>query len=92
MLAGVTTPSRFISARFSISVPSPARRCWRVIIMSAGIGLSLLKPWPFKYIVDGLLSGDASHGSADGEGSLSQRGSDGPMRRVPCSPSVGRWW
>src|SRR5512143_2422822 len=36
-----------------------------LLIMSAGIGLSLLKPWPFKYIVDGVLSGDASHGSAD---------------------------
>ena len=36
-----------------------------LIIMSAGIGLSLLKPWPFKYIVDGVLSGDASHGSTD---------------------------
>jgi ATP-binding cassette subfamily B protein/subfamily B ATP-binding cassette protein MsbA len=36
-----------------------------LIIMSAGIGLSLLKPWPFKYIVDGLLSADTSHTSAD---------------------------
>ena len=36
-----------------------------VMLMSAGVGLSLLKPWPFKYIVDGLLSGDASHGSAE---------------------------
>jgi ATP-binding cassette, subfamily B, bacterial len=36
-----------------------------VILMSAGIALSLLKPWPFKYIVDGLLSGDTSHGSAE---------------------------
>jgi len=36
-----------------------------MVLMSAGIALSLLKPWPFKYIVDGLLSGDASHGSAE---------------------------
>ena len=36
-----------------------------MILMSAGIGLTLLKPWPFKYIVDGVLSGDASHGSAE---------------------------
>jgi ATP-binding cassette subfamily B protein len=35
-----------------------------VILMSVGIGLNLLKPWPFKYIVDGLLPADASHGSA----------------------------
>ncbi|MGE5219858.1 MAG: ABC transporter ATP-binding protein [Chloroflexota bacterium] len=36
-----------------------------IILMSAGIGLNLLKPWPFKYIVDGVLSSDASHGSAE---------------------------
>ena len=36
-----------------------------MVLMSAAIALSLLKPWPFKYIVDGLLSGDASHGSAE---------------------------
>ena len=33
-----------------------------VVLMSAGIGLNLLKPWPFKYIVDGIL--DTSHGTA----------------------------
>jgi len=36
-----------------------------LIFMSAGIGLNLLKPWPFKYIVDGLLPGDAAHGSIE---------------------------
>jgi ATP-binding cassette, subfamily B, bacterial len=36
-----------------------------LILMSAGVGLNLLKPWPFKYIVDGVLSSDASHGSAE---------------------------
>src|SRR5215470_10055864 len=36
-----------------------------VILMSVGIGLNLLKPWPFKYIVDGLLPGDAAHGSIE---------------------------
>jgi ATP-binding cassette, subfamily B, bacterial len=36
-----------------------------VILMSVGIALSLLKPWPFKYIVDGLLSGDTSYGSTE---------------------------
>ncbi len=36
-----------------------------IILMSAGVGLNLLKPWPFKYIVDGVLSSDASHGSAE---------------------------
>ena len=35
-----------------------------VILMSVGIGFNLLKPWPFKYIVDGILPVDASHGSA----------------------------
>jgi ATP-binding cassette subfamily B protein/subfamily B ATP-binding cassette protein MsbA len=35
------------------------------ILMSAGIALNLLKPWPFKYIVDAVLSSDASHGSAE---------------------------
>lgn len=36
-----------------------------VLLMSAGIALNLLKPWPFKYIVDGLLPGDAAHGSIE---------------------------
>jgi ABC-type multidrug transport system fused ATPase/permease subunit len=36
-----------------------------VVLMSAGIGLNLLKPWPFKYIVDGLLPGDGSPGSTE---------------------------
>ena len=36
-----------------------------IILMSVGIALTLLKPWPFKYIVDGVLSSDASHGSAE---------------------------
>ena len=35
-----------------------------VSLMSAGIGFNLLKPWPFKYIVDGVLPGDSAHGSA----------------------------
>ena len=35
-----------------------------VLLMAVGIGFNLLKPWPFKYIVDGVLPGDASHGSA----------------------------
>jgi ATP-binding cassette subfamily B protein/subfamily B ATP-binding cassette protein MsbA len=33
-----------------------------VALMSAGIGFNLLKPWPFKYIVDGIL--DTTHGTA----------------------------
>ncbi|HEY6019174.1 MAG TPA: ABC transporter transmembrane domain-containing protein, partial [Candidatus Paceibacterota bacterium] len=32
-----------------------------LILMSIGIGLNLLKPWPFKYIVDGILSSEATH-------------------------------
>lgn len=31
--------------------------------MSLGIALNLLKPWPFKYIVDGILPTDISHGT-----------------------------
>jgi ABC-type multidrug transport system fused ATPase/permease subunit len=41
-------------------------------LMSAGIGLNLLKPWPFKYIVDGLLPGDDSHGSAEAKALLTK--------------------
>ena len=26
-----------------------------VLLMSAGIGFNLLAPWPFKYVVDGIL-------------------------------------
>jgi len=43
-----------------------------VVLMSAGIALNLLKPWPFKYIVDGLLPGDASHGSAQAKAFVAQ--------------------
>ena len=32
-----------------------------VVLMSIGIGFNLLKPWPFKYIVDGIL--DTAHGT-----------------------------
>jgi ABC-type multidrug transport system fused ATPase/permease subunit len=42
-----------------------------VMLMSAGVGLNLLKPWPFKYIVDGLLAGDASQGSAEAKALVS---------------------
>ena len=34
-----------------------------VVLMTIGIGFNLLKPWPFKYIVDGIL--DTSHGTAE---------------------------
>lgn len=36
-----------------------------VIFMSAGIGFNLLAPWPFKYIVDGILQGKKATGVAD---------------------------
>jgi ATP-binding cassette subfamily B protein len=36
-----------------------------LFLMSIGIGLTLLKPWPFKYIVDGVLSDGTTFGSAD---------------------------
>ena len=33
-----------------------------IALMSLGIGFNLFKPWPFKYIVDGIL--DTTHGTA----------------------------
>ncbi|MFZ4116051.1 MAG: ABC transporter ATP-binding protein [Chthoniobacterales bacterium] len=27
-----------------------------ILLMTAGVGMNLLKPWPFKYIVDGILT------------------------------------
>lgn len=35
-----------------------------VLLMSAGIGLNLLAPWPFKYVVDGILQGRNAAGVA----------------------------
>lgn len=35
-----------------------------VLLMSAGIGLNLLAPWPFKYVVDGILQGKTAAGVA----------------------------
>jgi ATP-binding cassette subfamily B protein/subfamily B ATP-binding cassette protein MsbA len=35
-----------------------------VLLMSAGIGLNLLAPWPFKYVVDGILQGKGAAGVA----------------------------
>lgn len=41
-----------------------------VLLMSAGIGFNLLKPWPFKYIVDGVL--DTAHGTAEARAFIRQ--------------------
>ncbi|MBX9743121.1 MAG: ABC transporter ATP-binding protein/permease [Chthoniobacterales bacterium] len=35
-----------------------------IFLMSLGVGLNLLKPWPFKYIVDGILPTEITHGNA----------------------------
>ena len=35
-----------------------------IFLMTVGVGLNLLKPWPFKYIVDGILANDVAHESA----------------------------
>jgi len=43
-----------------------------VILMLAGIGLNLLKPWPFKYIVDGVLPGGGAHGSIEAKAFVAQ--------------------
>ena len=34
-----------------------------VVFMSAGIGLNLLAPWPFKYVVDGILQPSTAPGT-----------------------------
>jgi ABC-type multidrug transport system fused ATPase/permease subunit len=31
-----------------------------ILLMIAGVGMNLLKPWPFKYIVDGILTTEVS--------------------------------
>jgi len=36
-----------------------------VALMSAGIGLNLLAPWPFKYVVDGILQPETAPGVAE---------------------------
>jgi ATP-binding cassette subfamily B protein/subfamily B ATP-binding cassette protein MsbA len=41
-----------------------------VLLMAIGIGFNLLKPWPFKYIVDGLL--DTAHGTAEAKAFVKQ--------------------
>ncbi len=33
---------------------------WATLAMFAGIGLNILKPWPFKFIIDGVLSVEQS--------------------------------
>jgi ATP-binding cassette subfamily B protein/subfamily B ATP-binding cassette protein MsbA len=40
--------------------------------MLAGIGLNLAKPWPFKYIVDGVLPGGGAHGSIEAKAFVTQ--------------------
>lgn len=36
-----------------------------VLLMAAGIGFNLLTPWPFKYIVDGILQSKKAPGTAE---------------------------
>ena len=36
-----------------------------VLLMSVGIGFNLLAPWPFKYIVDGVLQSKTASGVAE---------------------------
>jgi ATP-binding cassette subfamily B protein/subfamily B ATP-binding cassette protein MsbA len=36
-----------------------------IALMAAGIGLNLLAPWPFKYIVDGVLQSKSASGVAE---------------------------
>lgn len=35
-----------------------------IFLMSLGVCLNLLKPWPFKYIVDGILPTEVTHSNA----------------------------
>ncbi len=43
-----------------------------VLLMSAGIGLNLLAPWPFKYVVDGILQGKNAAGVAPAHAFIAQ--------------------
>jgi ATP-binding cassette subfamily B protein/subfamily B ATP-binding cassette protein MsbA len=43
-----------------------------VLLMSAGIGLNLLAPWPFKYVVDGILQGKSAPGVAPAHAFIAQ--------------------
>lgn len=43
-----------------------------VVLMSAGIGLNLLAPWPFKYVVDGILQGKDAAGVAPAHAFITQ--------------------
>jgi ATP-binding cassette subfamily B protein/subfamily B ATP-binding cassette protein MsbA len=42
-----------------------------ILLMTAGVGLNLLKPWPFKYIVDGILATEVSATTASAKAFMS---------------------
>ena len=43
-----------------------------VALMSLGIGFNLLAPWPFKYVVDGILQGKNAAGGATAHAFIAQ--------------------
>src|SRR5262249_41151956 len=43
-----------------------------VFLMLTGIALNLLKPWPLKYIVDGVLSSELAHSSTEAKAFIGQ--------------------
>ncbi|MCF7729993.1 MAG: ABC transporter ATP-binding protein/permease [Chthoniobacterales bacterium] len=42
-----------------------------ILLMTAGVGLNLFKPWPFKYIVDGILATEVSATTASAKAFMS---------------------
>jgi ATP-binding cassette, subfamily B, bacterial len=52
------------------------------ILTLLGIGLSLLRPWPFKYIVDGVLPTDEGSGTAEARAFVAHWFGDQPASMV----------
>lgn len=42
-----------------------------IILMTAGVAINLLKPWPFKYIVDGILTTESTPSTASAKAFIS---------------------
>jgi ATP-binding cassette, subfamily B, bacterial len=53
-----------------------------VILTFAAIIVNSLKPWPFKYIVDGVLPSDASHGTEEARASIRHWFGSAPPEQV----------
>jgi ATP-binding cassette subfamily B protein/subfamily B ATP-binding cassette protein MsbA len=53
-----------------------------VILTFAAIIVNSLKPWPFKYIVDGVLPSDSAHGTQEAQAFIAQWFGSAPPERV----------